>query len=159
MSAPFYKTVATSLPAAFQLDCKFAQARRGMSVERLASVRGITPAALYKQMEEGTMHAIKLPGHFHDTGGKAVISYLCGQAGGVFIPVPTGRRVGPQDIHALQAALTNAIGALLDFYAEKKNADDCLGALLDGMSNLAWHRENVVKAAQPELELGYDHGR
>jgi hypothetical protein len=143
----------TSIRAAFELDRKHAGRYRRMSVERMAELRDITASALYKQLEDGTMHASKLAGWFHDTGGKAVIRFLAAQAGGVFIEVPTGRKADATEVHKLQAALTESVGALLDFHKGAISAQDCIAHLWHGMENLAWHQENVRKSDQPELEL------
>lgn len=154
MSPRASNSIPTSLRQAFEADRRHAQRYRQMSVERLAELRDTTPGNLYKQMEDGTMHAARLAGWFHDTGGKAVISLLAAQAGGVFIPIALGRKVGPDDIQALQGALNQAVGALLAFHAGRLEAEDCQAALWGGMAGLAWHRENVSKADQPELDLG-----
>jgi hypothetical protein len=160
MSTRTYKTLPTSIPTAFEIDRRFAQRYRQMSVERLAELRKTSPGNLYKRMEDGTMHVADLAAWFHDTGGRAVISFLAAQAGGVFIAMPTGRKVGPQDIQALQEALTQAVGALLEFHAGRLDADHCISSLWDGMASLAWHRANVEKVGQPELDLGgADDGR
>lgn len=159
MTTRAYKPIPTNLPAAFEADRLFAKRHRQMSVERLAELRKTTPGNFYKRMEDGSMHVADLPAWFHDTGGKALIRFLSAQAGGVFIEVPTGRKFGPQDIHALQEALTHAVGALLEFHAGRMSADECQASLWGGMEGLAWHHGNVGKAEHPELQLEHDHVR
>ena len=127
--------------------------RHRASVERMAELQAVTPALLYKWLEQETMPVNRLAGWFHMTGGTALIRFLSAQAGGVFVPVPTGRRLSHEDFHALQQVLNEAVGALLAFSAGKLGRDECLGALAAGLEGLSWHRENVARSAQPELEF------
>jgi hypothetical protein len=159
MSTRFSKAIPTSVPAAFEIDRRYAQRYRQMSVERLAELRKTSPGNLYKRMEDGSMHVADLAAWFHDTGGRALINLLAAQAGGVFIEVPIGRKCDAQDVQALQEALTHAVGALLEFHAGRMCSGDCQASLSCGIAGLAWHRENVRKSDQPELDLGAGDGR
>ena len=50
--------------------------------------------------------------------------------------------------------LNGAVGALLGYMSGDTDRDTTLGKLGAGLEGLAWHRENVRKSAQPELDLG-----
>jgi hypothetical protein len=144
---------ATSLVTAFEQDKVAAIRRRRMSVERLAEIAGISPALLYKRLEEASMPANALAGWFHATGGTAVIRYLAIQAGGVFVPVPTGRLTAPADIQALQSVLHDSVGVLLDFMSGRADKVEAFSALTASLEALAAEREQVAKSDQPELDL------
>lgn len=146
--------VPTSVSAAFDQDKAQAIKGRRLSVERLADLHATKPATLYKWMEDGTMPVLHLAGWFHNTGGKGVIRLLCAQAGGLFIEIPSGRRASATDVNDLQGVLTDAVRALLDFHAGRADREGCMAALMGGLEALAWHRENVRKADQPDLEFG-----
>ena len=72
----------------------------------------------------------------------------------LLIDIPRGKPQGAGDVQGLQRIVHDAIGALIAFGEGKSSAEDTMAALLHAMTALAWHRENVAKAAQPELELG-----
>lgn len=144
---------ATSLKAAFEQDKQFALARHRRNVERIAELMTVPPHVLYKWLESGRMPAACLPGWEHATGGAAVIRYLAGQGHRMVLDIPTGRDVEATDVQGLQRITHEAIGALLGFAEGRSSADDTMAALLHAMGALAWHRENVRKSTQPELEL------
>ncbi|MDD5297636.1 MAG: hypothetical protein PHU46_12055 [Rhodocyclaceae bacterium] len=144
---------ATSLRAAFESDKDRGIHRRRLSVERLAEIFGITPALLYKRLEEASMPANGLAGWFHATGGTAVIRYLAVQAGGVFVPVPTGRLTAPADIQALQSVLHDSVGVLLDFMIGRADKVEAFSALTASLEAIAAERAQVEKSDQPELDL------
>lgn len=146
------KPVPTSIRAALEQD-KQAAGRHRLNVERMAELQAVTPALLYKWLEQETMPVNRLAGWFHMTRSSALIRFLAAQAGGVFIQVPTGRHLEHEDVHALQKVLNDAVGALLAFTAGKTSQEECIGVLLAGMESLAWHRENVARSEQPELEF------
>jgi hypothetical protein len=54
---------------------------------------------------------------------------------------------------ALQAVLNDAVGALLQFYAGKIEQGEVLARLTAALEGMAFHRENVKKFDQPELDL------
>ena len=74
-------------------------------------------------------------------------------AGLLVIEIPTGRSADCRDVMALQETLNDAVGALLDFYSCKTPAGEVLARITAGMEGLAFHRENVRKHDQPELDL------
>ena len=55
-------------------------------------------------------------------------------------------------VHALPA-WEHAIGALIGFSEGRVEAEETMAALLGAIGALAWQRENVSKANQPELDL------
>lgn len=145
--------VPTSMRAAFEADKAHALKRRRLNIERLAELLGTTPATLYKWIETDSMPVRVLIAWQHLTGSNHVIRYLASREGAVVIQIPPGRDVTAEDIHDLQMVLSAAPGALLRLKKGEITRDECLGALTSGMESLAWHRANVEKSDQPELEL------
>lgn len=153
MSRANSKRVPTSLKAAFEQD-KAQGIQRGLSVERQAELHAVSASRMYKWMEDTDLPANRLAAWFHHTHGRAVIRYLAAQAGGLYVQVPTGRTPSPIEMTELQQVLADTTGALLRFYGGQADADTTLGAVQQAMEALAYHRGNVEKHAQPELEFG-----
>ena len=153
MSRRHSSPVPSSLRAAFEADKAHALKHRRLNVERLAELLGTTPATLYKWIETDTMPVRALIAWQHLTGAHHVVRYLASREGAVVITVPTGRTASADDVHALQATVNDAIGALLDYLRGTLDRDSTLGRLTTGLESLAWHRANVEKADQPELEF------
>ena len=57
------------------------------------------------------------------------------------------------DVQGLQRITHDAIGALIGFSEGRVEAEETMAALLGAIGALAWQRENVSKANQPELDL------
>lgn len=143
----------TSLQNAFELDKAHALAKHRRNVERLAELMSTKPATLYKWLEQDGMPVTHLLAWQHLTGSDAVVRYLAASAHKVVIEIPTGRKTDAEDVHVLQATLNGAVGALLDFMKGDMDRDTCMAKLGTGLESLAWHRENVRKNDQPELDL------
>lgn len=153
MSRRHSTPVPASLRAAFDADKAYALAHRRLNVERLAELLGTTAATLYKWIETDTMPVRALIAWQHLTGASHVVRYLASREGGVVIAVPAGHAASAGDVHALQATLNDAVGALLGFMRGELDRDSTLGRLSAGLESLAWHRANVDKSDQPELEF------
>ena len=82
-----------------------------------------------------------------------VTRWLAASSGRLLIDIPTGRKADAADMQALQELLNTAVGQLLQFYGGKAEAGDTLAAIQQAMEGLAWHRGNVQKHAQPELDF------
>jgi hypothetical protein len=153
MSRNLSKPLPTSLRAAFEADKAHALAKHRRGTERLAELMATTPAALYKWLETDSMPVNRLAAWEHITGSDCVVRYLAAAAHRVVIEIPTGRKSATTDVHALQTTLNNAVGVLLAFMNGDADRDTTLAALGAGLESMAWHRENVRKNDQPELEL------
>lgn len=153
MSRRFSPQPATSLRAAFEQDKQFALTRHRRGVERIAELIGVPTSLLYKWLENCRMPAALLPGWEHATGGSAVVRYLASHGGRMVLDIPSGRDLVATDVLGLQRITHEAIGALLGFAEGRVTAEDTMSSLLHAMGALAFHRENVKKSAQPELEL------
>ena len=153
MSRHSSKPLPSSLRAAFAADKAHALARQRLKVERIAELMATTPATLYKWLETDAMPINRLAAWEHITRSDHVLRYLAATAHRVVIDIPVGRGADAADVQQLQATLNTAVGALLDFHAGRLDRDGCMAAITGGLEVLAWHRENVRKNDQPELEL------
>lgn len=145
--------VPSSLRAAFEADKAHALKHRRLNVERLAELLGTTPATLYKWIETDSMPVRALIAWQHITGATHVVRYLASREGAVVVQIPPGRNVTAEDINELQTVLTAVPAALLDLKAGRIDRSACMAALTGGMESIAWHRANVERHEQPELEF------
>lgn len=146
----------TSLIEALRLCKDYGRERKNLSVERIAELMGTTPDALYKWLATGRMPAILIPVYEHVCGIDYASRYLALSAGSLVVPMPTGRKVQPIDVQALQGVLNDATGAILAFAAGTIEAAEALAAIEAGMAGLAWHRETIARHSQPELDLEHE---
>lgn len=142
-----------SLIEAFRLCKDHARERKNLSVERLAELMATSADALYKWLATGRMPANLIPAYEHFCGIDLVSRHLALSAGKLVVSMPTGRAVSPTDVQQLQSVLNDAVGAILAFAAGNAEAGEALAAIEAGMGGLAWHRGNVLKHQQPELDL------
>lgn len=143
-----------NLRDALRLCKDYALERKNLSVERIADLMGITVDVLYKWLSNGRMPAQLIPSYEHICGIDFVTRWLAASAGRLLIDIPTGRDANAADMQLLQELLNTAVGQLLQFYSGKSQAQDTLAGIQNAMEGLAWHRSNVQKHLQPELELG-----
>lgn len=153
MPRRFSPPPASSLRMAFEQDKQNALTKHRRGVERIAELMGVPTHVIYKWLESCRMPASLLPAWEHATGGSSVIRYLAGQGHRMLLDIPTGRELVATDTQGLQRITHEAIGSLLAFSEGRVSAEETMSALLHAMGALAWHRENVRKAAQPELSL------
>lgn len=145
--------VPSSLRVALEADKAHALKHRRLNIERIAELLNTTPATLYKWIETESMPVRTLIAWQHITGANNVVRYLASREAAVVVQIPPGRQVTAEDIHELQTVLNAAPGALLDLKAGRIDRETCAGALTSGIESLAWHRANVEKSEQPELEF------
>lgn len=154
MKRNWKKARPTSLLNALELCVEYARDVHNLSVQRIAERMGEkTHHTLYKYLEDRGLPARKLRSFEHACGAKFVTRWLAMSGSLMAIDIPTGRSADGDDVMALQETLNDAVGALLGFYAGKTAADEVLTRITAGMEGLAFHRENVRKFDQPELDL------
>lgn len=144
----------TSLRDAF-VKCKdYARDAQNLSVERIAELMGLADQhSLYKWLANGRMPAVLIPAYERVCGIDFVSRWFVVSSGKLVINVPTGRTAGAEDTQNLQAVLTSATGALIEFYAGRAKAEEVLAAVQAGLEALAYHRGNVAAHSTPQLEL------
>ena len=144
----------TSLRNALELCKDHAKERHNLSVERIAESMGLTDHwTVYKWIQTGRIPANMIRPYETACGIDYVTRWLAASSGRLLIDIPTGRKADAADMQALQELLNTAVGQLLQFYGGKAEAGDTLAAIQQAMEGLAWHRGNVQKHAQPELDF------
>ncbi len=144
----------TSLPHAMELCLEHARVVHNRSVDNVADLMGLTNKwVIYKWMESGRLPANMISPFQHACGIGYVTRWLAQSDRKLLIDIPTGRTATAQDIQELQAAIHEAVGQLIRFYNGKVEADQAVAAITGVMQDLAWHRHNVGKHAQPEFDL------
>lgn len=138
--------------------CKdFALERHNRSVERVAELAGEESHwTVYGWMRDGSIPGKKIPAFQHACGADFVTRWLAHGDSQLLISIPPGRMPASEDVHQLQGHLNAAVGALLGFASGKLDADQVCAEINAALEALAWHRENIAKARQPELELTHD---
>ena len=137
---------------AMDLCVEYAKAKHNRSVDSVAELMGeVNKWTLYKWMQEASLPLRLVKPFEHACGIDYVSRWLAMSGNKLVIDIPKGRKGGPQDIQALQAATHDAIGVLMKFYEDKTNAEDTLAALQTALERMAWHKGNVEKYRQPEL--------
>lgn len=154
MTSRNWKRQPKSLPDAFQHCVDHAKAKHHRSVEQIADLMGLVQAwRLYKYVAEGNMPTHHLRGFEHACGADFVTQYLAHAGHKLLIAIPTGRDIAAADIQVLQEITNTAVGAVIAFAAKNLTADEAMSAITEAMQGLAWHRANVEKHQQPELDL------
>lgn len=144
----------TGLLNAMELNVEHAFETRNAGVARIAE--GMSEEShhnLYKYLSNGRMPLVKLRAFENACGATFVTRWLAMSAGMLVIDIPTGRSADGDAVLALQETLNEAVGALLQFYSGKVDQAEVLARLTSGLEGLAFHRENVKKFDQPELQF------
>lgn len=145
--------IPATLIQAFRLCKDHAKEKRNLSVERIAELMGVTADALYKWLGTGRMPANLIPPFELVCGIGLVSRHLASAGGRLVVDIPTGRLVNATDVQELQTLLTTAVSGVLSFAARTAEAPEVIADIEAGMGALAWHRGNIQKSEQPELEL------
>ena len=146
----------TSLRNALELCKDHAKERHNLSVERIAESMGLTDHwTVYKWIQTGRIPANMIRPYETACGIDYVTRWLAASSGRLLIDIPTGRGVTAEDILSLHSVMNAAATQILDFYEKTPRPDvaDVLAAIQEAMQTLAWHRGNVEKRDQPELDF------
>lgn len=142
-----------SLRDALRLCKDYALERKNYSVERIADLMDVTADLLYKWLSTGKMPVSAIPAYEHICGINFATRWLATSAGFLVIQQPTGRNAKAADMQVLQELLNIAVGNLLRFYDGRAESAEALASIQQAMEGLAWHKVNVEKHNQPELEF------
>jgi hypothetical protein len=154
MATRTYHRPADNLRAALDQVRDMALKKKRISSERMAELLGVPASTYYKWCEEARMPVDKLALFEHVAECSAATRYLAHRAHLLVIDMPRGRGAVAGDIQGLQGVLHAAVGALIEFGAGTATAEEAIERITAGMESLAFHREDVRKHAEPELEFG-----
>jgi hypothetical protein len=139
---------------AMKLCLDYAHDRHHRSIDQVADLMALPNKwRLYKWVEGANLPARYVLNFEHACGADFVTQYQAHSSRRLLISIPTGRNIKAADLHTLQGLTNDAIGALLAFAAGHQDAAETMAAITEAMEGLAWHRANVAKHQQPELEL------
>ncbi len=144
-----------SMVEALRLCKEFAQAKKNMSVERIADLMGVTHDSLYKWLATGRLPAILIPAYELACGCNFVSGWLATSAGKLVIDMPKGRKAGTAELMEVNTSCAAALALLTAFYAapESTDAEATLAALRTHLEQVAYHHHNVASYATPQLEF------
>jgi len=143
----------TSLLEALRLCKEHAQAKRQLSVERIADLMGVSHDSLYKWLATGRMPAILIPAYELACGINYVSVWLATSAGKLVIDMPTGRNVQKREVVDLHMPWSNALQLLSNFYEGRAGREETLSAITSHLEQVAFHHHNVAQYEAPELEF------
>ncbi|MEW8494264.1 MAG: hypothetical protein AB2604_10700 [Candidatus Thiodiazotropha taylori] len=147
---------ATSRRSAVEACVIHAREVLNKSVEQLAEEAGLNGHwPIYKWMESGDVPLRHVIPFQKACGSTFITDYLASATHKLVINIPTGKVPTSEDILKLQEHLNTTVGYILKF-GEKQNeehAEDAINALMASMEGLAFHKINIEKQHQPELEL------
>jgi len=144
-----------SMQEAMEACLQHALTQHRRSLDHVAADMGLSNKwALYKYVESGRIPAVLIRPFERACHADHVTRFLAHAAHKLIIDIPTGRLPQASDLPAVQAATHDALGALIAFAANKAKPEEVMAAVTSAMEQLAWHRENAARSAQPELELG-----
>lgn len=145
----------SSLPDAMSACLDFARDKHHLSVEQIADLMSLPNKwAIYKWVEGGSLPMIRLRAFEHACRCDFVSRWYVHSGGKLLLDIPTGRSARDTDVIELHEHFNQAMQHLVAFYKGAQDTHETLGALTTLMEELAWHRGNVDKHAQPELEFG-----
>lgn len=143
-----------SLQEAIEACLNFALTKHHRSLDRVAADMGLANKwILYKWVESGRIPAVMIRPFELACRADYVTRYLAHASHHLIIDIPTGRLPDAHDLQAVQSATHDALGALIGFASGKVKSEEVIASVTTAMEQLAWHRENTARAAQPELEL------
>ncbi|BBF86308.1 hypothetical protein DLM_2707 [Aquitalea magnusonii] len=122
--------------------------------KRMADLMGVDVKTYYRWMAESSIPLNRVRQFETFCKASHISEYLCTAHGGrVVITIPTGKKTKASDLGEMQGNFGKVVMLLEQFYRDKTDLQETLGALNEVLSQVAYHRENVIKIGQPELEL------
>lgn len=143
----------SSLADAMELCVEHAaESRRPIKV--LADLMGVPATTLYRWLSDSSMPSNRIRQFENFCGISLVSDYLClAQGDKVVVSIPAGKKAGVTELGDVQVTLAEAMALLTKFYQQGVGLDETVVALTASLTQLAYQRSNVQKAAAPELEL------
>ena len=104
---------------------------------------------------ENTLPLNRLAQYEALTGSRFISEYLSVLHGDrVVIEIPRGRKGKAADMAQVQSQTAEALALLAKWHEDGSGVDETIAALTNVLALLAYQRENVKKAGNPELDFG-----
>ncbi len=146
-----------SIPSSLDdaIQCQLATAEKlGLVPKRMADLMGVDVKTYYRWMADSSMPLNRLRQFETFCQASHISEYLCTAHGGrVVITIPTGKKAKASDLGEMQANFGRVVMLLEQFYRDQSDLTETIEALTCALSQVAYHRENVIKNGNPELEL------
>jgi hypothetical protein len=150
----FYnRKVPTSFTEALRMCKDYAKTNKNLSVERIADEMGLTAVRLYQHLESGDMPFNRVRSFQRACGCNYVTQYMAHGDDCVLIKIPNGKKMSDEQMLNINSSFHKALSHLTSFYQNAANPELVVAALTDHMATTAWHRANVEKHLQPELDF------
>lgn len=148
-----HKPIPNSLEDAVEMNVE-AAAKLRRPAKVMADLMGVELKTYYRWLADTSMPLNRVRQFEAFCGASFVSDYLCTAAGNrVVIPIATGKRAAVGDVADVQANAAAAMALLARFYVDGVGTEETLAAMTRTLSEFAYHRQNVMKTGQPELEL------
>lgn len=147
------KSVPGTLDEAIERQVE-AAARLGLVPKKMADLMGVEVKTYYRWLAESSMPLNRVRQFEAFCKASHISEYLCtAQGSQVVVSIPMGKKAAVADMADVQINAANAIALLARFYQDKDGLAETVAALTTVLSQVAYHRENVMKTGEPELEL------
>lgn len=134
--------------------CKdHAKRRYNLSVERIADDMGMTASRLYQHLENGDMPFNRVRSFQKACRCNFVTRYMAAGDNCLLVPIPNAKKLPDDKLVNISATYSRALHLLTQFHENGQDPEQVIAALTEHMENTAWHRANVEKHTQPELDF------
>jgi AraC-like DNA-binding protein len=153
MATNYKNKIPTSFTEALRMCKDYAKDKHNLSVERIADEMGLTPSRLYQHLDNGDMPFNRVRSYQHICRCNFVTQYMANGDDCILIKMPKGKRVSDDQMVHFNKSFSKALSELSEFYTLYQNPDEVISALTDHLENVAWHRANVERTSQPQLDF------
>lgn len=153
MASLYKNKIPSNFSEALRMCKDHAKAKHQLSVERIADEMGLSAVRLYQMLETGDMPIKKVKSFQRVCRCNYVTMYLAHGDDCMLVKMPKGKHMSDEQMLAFNATYSKALTELTEFYTNGQNPDGVIASLTQHMAATAWHRANVEKSAQPELDF------
>lgn len=131
-----------------------AAAKQGLVPKKMADLMGVEVKTYYRWQADSSMPLNRVRQFEAFCKASHISEYLCtAQGNKVVVAIASGKKAMVAELAEVQANAADAMALLARFYQDKVGLAETLAALTTVLSQVAYHRENVMKTGEPELEL------
>ena len=143
-----------SIRHAMDLCLEYSRVKHNRSIDHIADLMGLSNKwVLYKWLQTGKLPSILIRSFETACGIDYVSRYVCHSAHKLMLDIPTGRKATCRDIQSIQSGFATVTSKLLAVYDGGDEVEQALNEITVLMEELAWHRVNIERYLQPELDF------